>query len=97
VKELGIILDFWTKEITIDEIPLPMRDIKNQRSRAAANKVWTMNICIDQNMSNKLQSTLKATKCLPEILDVNYEKANLRAITKEECLNQLTATERTSC
>ena len=27
MKELGIILDFWTKEITLDEISLPMRDI----------------------------------------------------------------------
>ncbi len=27
MKELGIVLDFWTKEITLDEISLPMRDI----------------------------------------------------------------------
>jgi hypothetical protein len=33
-KELGIVLDLWTKEITLDEISLPMRDIKNPRTRA---------------------------------------------------------------
>ena len=37
MKELGIILDFWTKEIAIDEISPPMRDIKNLRTRAAAD------------------------------------------------------------
>ena len=36
---------------------------------------------------------LEATKCLIEILDAKYENANLRAITKEECLNHLSATE----
>ncbi len=38
LKELGIVLDFQTKEITLDDISLPMRDIKNLRARAAANK-----------------------------------------------------------
>ena len=34
---------------------------------------------------------LEAAKCLIEILDAKYEKANLRAITKQECLNHLSA------
>ncbi len=29
MKEFGIVLDFWTKERTLDEISLPMSDIKN--------------------------------------------------------------------
>ena len=37
---------------------------------------------------------LKATKCLIEILDAKYEKADLRAITKEDCLNHLSGTEK---
>ena len=49
MKELGIVLDFRTKEITLDEISLPMRDIKNQRTRAAANKAWTVNNSIYQS------------------------------------------------
>ena len=32
MKELGIFLAFLTKEITLDEIALPIRDIKNLRS-----------------------------------------------------------------
>jgi hypothetical protein len=94
MKELGIVLEVWTKEITKAEISLPMRDIKNLRSKAAAKKAWTVNNSIYQSTSNKPQSTLEATKCLIEILDAKYEKANLRAITKEECLNHLSATEK---
>ncbi len=37
---------------------------------------------------------LEATKCLIKIIDIKYEKANLRAITEEECLNHLSATEK---
>ena len=37
---------------------------------------------------------LEATKHLIEILDAKYEKANLRAITKADCLNHLSETER---
>jgi hypothetical protein len=70
-----------------------MRDIKNLRTRAAANKAWTVNNSIYQSTSTELHSMLEATKCFIEILDANYEKANLRAITKEDCLNHLSATE----
>ena len=64
MKELGIVLDFWTKEITLDEISLPMRDIENLRTRAAADKAWTMNNSIYQSTSKELQSMLEATKRL---------------------------------
>jgi hypothetical protein len=93
MKELGIVLDFWTKEIPLDVISLPMRDIKHLRTRAAADKAWTVNNSIYQSTPKEPQSTLEATKRLIEILDAKYEKANLRAITEEECLNHLNATE----
>ncbi len=32
MKELGIVIDFWTKEITLDDISLPMRDINKLNS-----------------------------------------------------------------
>ena len=94
MKELGIVLDFRTKEITLDEISLPMRDIRNLRTRAAADRAWTVNNSIYQSTSKEPQSMLEATKRLIEILDAKYEKANLRAITKEDCLNHLSATEK---
>jgi hypothetical protein len=93
MKELGIVLDFRTKEIALDEISLPMKDLKNLRTRAAAHKDWTENNSNYQSMSKELQSTLEATKRLIEILDAKYEKPNLRAFTEEECLNHLSTTE----
>ena len=38
MKELGIVLDFWTKEITLDDISLPMRDIKKLNTQAQIEK-----------------------------------------------------------
>ena len=94
MKELGIVLDFWTKEISLDEISLPIRDIRYLSTRAAANKAWTVNNSIYQSTSKEPQSMLKARKRLIEILAANDEKANLRAITKDDCINHLSATEK---
>ncbi len=41
MKELGIVLDFQTKEITIDEIILPMRDI-NSLSMSNVDRAWAV-------------------------------------------------------
>ena len=40
MKELGIVLDFWTKEITLDEISLPMRDINKLSTGAQIERSW---------------------------------------------------------
>ena len=71
-----------------------MRDMKNLRSKSTVDKAWVLNNSIYQSTSKESQSLLEATKCLIEILDAKYEKANLRAITKMGCLNYLSATER---
>ena len=42
MKELGIVLDFRTKEITIDQVILPMRDINNLTS-LSMDKAWAVN------------------------------------------------------
>jgi hypothetical protein len=64
LKELGIVLDFRTKEITVDDISLPMRDINKLKTRATVEKAWTMNNSIYQETSKEPQSTLEATKRL---------------------------------
>ena len=81
MKELGIVLDFWTKEITPDDISLSMRDINKLNTQAQIEKSWMMNNSIYQETSKEPQSTLEATKRLIQILDTNYENADLRAIT----------------
>jgi hypothetical protein len=83
LKELGIVVDFRTKEITLDNISLPMRDINNLKTRAMVERAWTMNNSIYQEMFKEPRSTLKATTRLIHILDAKYEKANLRAIVTD--------------
>eukprot|EP00804_Cyclotella_cryptica_P019285 CCRYP_006161-RA/>CCRYP_006161-RA protein AED:0.46 eAED:0.96 QI:0/0/0/1/0/0.5/2/0/353 len=85
LKEFGIVLDFRTKEITVDDISLPMRDINKLKTIATVEKAWTMNNSIYQETSNEPQSTLEATKRLIKILDAKYEKADLRAIVRDNC------------
>ena len=64
MKEFGIVLDFQTKEITLDEISLPMRDITKLNTRAQIKKSWSLNNSIYQENTKEPQSTLEATKCL---------------------------------
>ena len=51
------ILDFQTKEITIDEIILPMRDI-NSLIMSKMERAWSVN----NSMAHEPQSTQEATK-----------------------------------
>ena len=39
LKELGIVLDFRTREITLDDISLPMRDINKLKTIATVEQV----------------------------------------------------------
>ncbi len=48
MEELGIVEDFWTKEITLDEISLPMRDINKLTTKAQIEKSWLLNNSIYQ-------------------------------------------------
>ena len=43
LKRLGIVLDFWTSEIEIDRISLPMRDINKLQERSKTERAWTVN------------------------------------------------------
>jgi hypothetical protein len=80
MKELGIVLDFRTKEITIDHIILPMRDI-NSLTPLTLDKAWAVN----NSMANEPQSTQEATQRVIKILDANYKKADLQSIVSTNC------------
>ncbi len=69
-REIGIVLDFQTKEITIDEIILPMRDINNLSTSSKIEKAWSIN----HNMVHEPRSTEDATQCAIHILDAKYKK-----------------------
>ena len=75
MKELGIVLDFNVKTITIDEIILPMRNIKNL-STSTIKKAWDQN----NSLAHEPKSTDEATQRLIKIADAKYQKADLQAI-----------------
>ena len=83
IKKLGIVLDFQTKEITIDHIILPMRDI-NSLTRLSMDKT----LANKNSMAYKPQSTQEVTTCLVPILDTKYEKADFQSAVNTNC-NQL--------
>ena len=80
MKELGIVLDFRTKEITIDEIILPMRDI-NSLTTSKLERAWTVN----NSMVQEPHSMHEATQRVVHILDAKYEKADLHSVVSANC------------
>jgi hypothetical protein len=51
LKELCIVLDFQTKQITLDDISLPLRDIEKLKTRVTRERAWAMKSSIYQSMS----------------------------------------------
>jgi hypothetical protein len=80
MKELGIVLDFKSKTITIDEITLPMRNI-NLLQGSSTLRVLKLN----NSLAKEPLSTLGTTQRLTRILDAKYSKADLQSIVKNNC------------
>jgi hypothetical protein len=89
MHDLGVKLDFQEKTITIDEILLPMRNIANLQLKPRITRTLRENSCFAQEPI----STRSKTKRMVEILDAKYEKADLPAISRENC-SHLTASDR---
>ena len=81
LHDLGVILDFKEKTITIDEILLPMRNIARLQLEPSVSRALRLNTC----QAQEPVSTRTATKRVVEILDAKYEKADLPAIIRENC------------
>ena len=79
MTRLGIILDFKSKMITIDDVKLPMRHINNLQKPQNRHQIYTNSQYLEPPV------TQSATKRAVEILDANYEKADLPAVVKENC------------
>ena len=43
MKKLGIVLDFWTSKIKIDQNSLPMRDVNKLQEKSKIDRVWAVN------------------------------------------------------
>ncbi len=79
LHDLGVILDFKEKTITIDEILLPMRNITRLQLEPSVSRALWQNTCLAQEPV----STRSATKRVVEILDAKYKKADLPAIVRD--------------
>ncbi len=75
MDNLGIVLDFQEKTIQIDKNLLPMRNIANLQLKPRITRPLRENTCFAQEPIS--------TRCVVEILDAKYEKADLPAIIRE--------------
>jgi hypothetical protein len=89
IHDLGVVLDFNQSTIQIDEILLPMRDIANLQLKSSITRALRNN----SNHAQEPVSTHSATKCVVEILDAKYKKADIPAIVRENC-SHLSATDK---
>ncbi len=80
MKEFGIILDFKDKMITVDKVKLPMQDI-NYLQGSSTLRVLKLN----HSLAVESHSTQDATKCVTQILDTKYKKADLQSIVRDNC------------
>jgi hypothetical protein len=83
LHDMCAVLDFKEKTITIDDILLPMRNINNLQLKSSISRALKFNSIFAQEP----ESTRNATKCIVEILDAKYDKANLPSIAKNNCVH----------
>ncbi len=76
-------LDFKEKTITIDDIPLLMRNINNLQLESSISRAFRLN----SNYAQEPESTRNATKHVVDILDAKYDKADLPSIVKNNCMH----------
>jgi hypothetical protein len=86
LHDIGAMLDFKEKTITIDEILLPMRNINNLQLKSSISRA----LKLKSSFAQEPISTRNATKRVVEILDAKYDKADLPSIVKNNCMHQST-------
>ncbi len=82
LHDIGAVLDFKEKTITIVSILLPMRNIVNFQLKPSITRALLRH---NTSQAQEPISTPNATKRAIEILDAKYDKANLPAIVKDNC------------
>jgi len=92
MKELGIVLDFKSKTITIDEITLPMRNINLLQGSSTLRALK-----LNNSLAKEPLSILDATKRATHVLDAKYAKADLQSIVKNNCQHLSTDNQKSYC
>jgi hypothetical protein len=80
MKELGVMLDFKAKTITIDEVILPIRNINNLQGASMLRALK-----LNNSLAMEPYSTQDAAKRATRILDAKYNKADLQSIVRDNC------------
>jgi len=88
MSRLGIVLDFQTKMIMIDDAKLPMRYIRSLQTEQSRREIFKNSYFVEPPVTDT------NNKRTVEILDPKYEKADLPVIVEENC-QFLTSAERT--
>ncbi len=87
LHDIGAVLDFKERTITIDDILLPLRNINNLQLKPSISRVLKLNSSFAQEQT----STHNATKRIAEILDAKYDKVDLPSIVKNNCAHLSTS------
>ncbi len=87
LHDIGSVLDFKVRTITINDILLPMRNINNLQLKHSISRALKLN----SSFAQEPDSTRNATKRLVEILDAKYDKADLPSIVKNNCAHLSTS------
>ncbi len=87
LHDIGVALDFKERTIIIDNILLPMRNINNLQLKPGISRALKLNSSFAQEPA----STRNTTKRIVEIMDVNYNKADLPSIVKNNCAHLSTS------
>jgi hypothetical protein len=75
MKDLGIVLDFKAKTITLDEAILPMRNINHLQGTSMLRSLK-----LNNSLAMEPHSTQDATKHATQIIDAKYKKVDLQSI-----------------
>jgi hypothetical protein len=78
MKKYGIILDFKSKMITVDEVKLPLQNIAYLQGSSTLRALK-----LNHSLAMEPQSTKDATKRVTRILDAKYQKADLQSIVRD--------------
>ncbi len=73
-------LDFKDKMIIVDEVKLPVQNINYLQGSSTLCALK-----LNHSLAMEPHSTQDATKCVTQIWDAKYQKADLRSIVRDNC------------
>jgi hypothetical protein len=83
MKDLGIVLDFKAKMISVDEVILSMRHIDLLQGASTLGPLK-----LNNSLAMEPKSTQDSTKHVTQILDAKYNKADIQSIVRDNDQSQ---------